>query len=135
MLLDGEIYKKYKALNRWEGPLGLPTAGVQLTPANASDKGVFATFQNGVIWHTPTVGAVALWGRMLKLYAAIDYERSWLGYPTTSCDPTRTDTQQVLKFQGGSIDAAVCGSYFTLEGVPLLQNGLRPAAGKLPPCY
>jgi uncharacterized protein with LGFP repeats len=136
-LVDGDVYQKYKALNRWDGPLGLPTASVLLTPANATDKGVFGSFQNGVIWYTPTVKAVALWGKVLKMYAAIDYERSWLKYPTESCDPNKADNNQNVNFERGSIkiaptNSAGCGTYYEISGLPRLQNG---TASTNPPCY
>lgn len=126
-LVDGDVYQKYKALNRWNGPLGLPTASVLLTPDNAIDKGVFGSFQNGTIWYTPTVGAVALWGKVLKLYAAIDYERSWLKYPTESCDPNKKDENQSVAFQGGKIGISAngCGNYYSPAG------GLRDKDNKI----
>lgn len=130
-LVDGDVYQKYKALNRWNGPLGLPTASVLLTPANATDKGVFGSFQNGTIWHTPTVGAVALWGKVLKLYAAIDYERSWLKYPTESCDPNKGDENQSVAFQGGKIgiSSTGCGNYYSLAGGLRDQKNNIPSSG------
>lgn len=135
-LVDGDVYKKYKVLNRWDGPLGLPTASVLLTPANATDKGVFGSFQNGTIWYTPTVGAVALWGKVLKLYASVDYERSWLKYPTASCDPNKGDVNQSVAFQGGKIgvsSSGTCGNYYDKSDLSVFQNGTRGTG--TPPCY
>ena len=135
-LVDGEVYKKYNTLNRWDGPLGLPTASVLLTPANATDKGVFGSFQNGTIWHTPTVGAVALWGKVLKLYAAIDYERSWLKYPTESCDPNKGDANQSVAFERGKIGVSAngCGNYYSPAG-GLRDKDNKVAASGSSLCY
>jgi LGFP repeat len=134
LLIDGDVYEKYKELNKWDGPLGLPVSSVLLTPAHSSDKGVFASFKNGTIWHTPTVGAVALWGKVLKLYTAVDYERSWLRYPKESCDPKKTDANQKVAFQNGSIGVGSdgkCGNYYDASGLSVLQNGTKGS----PPCY
>ena len=135
-LVYGEVYKKYKDLNRWDGPLGLPTASILVTPANATDKGVFGSFQNGTIWHTPTVGAVALWGKVLKLYAAIDYERSWLKYPTESCDPNKGDANQSVAFERGKIGVSAngCGNYYSPAG-GLRDKDNKVAASGSSLCY
>lgn len=135
-LLDGDVYKKYKELNRWDGPLGLPTTNVKLTVTNASDKGVFASFQNGAIWYSPTSGAAGLWGKVLKLYAAIDWERSWLKYPTESCDPNKGDANQKVSFQNGSIgvgSSGACGNYYDSSGLSVLQTGAKYTSNI--PCY
>jgi hypothetical protein len=131
----GNIYAKYKEFKRWDGPLGLPTSSELNTPANATDKGRFNNFQNGTIWFTPTVGTVALWGKVLKLYAAIDYERSWLKFPKESCDPNKGDANQRVSFQGGSIgvgSTGTCGNYYDTSGLSVSQKGV---SGGTIPCY
>lgn len=134
-LVYGNIYQKYKDLKRWDGPLGLPTSSETPGANSYTDKGRFSLFQNGLIVFRADIGTQAIWGRSYKLWAATDFERGWLRFPTTSCDPTRTDIQQVIKYQGGTVDAASCGSYFTTNGLILYQNGTFPAKGVTPPCY
>lgn len=134
-LVYGNVYAKYKEMGRWDSPLGLPTSSEKDTPTNnpAYAKGRYNDFQNGAIWSFNT-GTYALWGRMLKLYALQDWERGWLKLPTESCDPKKADNKQFVRFQGGNIDGADCGSFFSTTGIPLLKTGVRPSTG-LPPCY
>lgn len=133
--VPGEFYKKYKALNLWDGPLGLPTTGVLDTPNKAVDKGTFVTFKNGTIWNTPAIGTQALWGKILKMWSAIDYERSWLGFPVASCDLNTAEGKQYVRFQKGAIDGASCGNYYSSGGILLYKTGATPTGGAVPPCY
>jgi uncharacterized protein with LGFP repeats len=130
-LFYGNVYAKYKEVGRWDGPLGLPTASELPTPA---DNGRFGTFQNGVIWFFPATGTNAIWGKVLKLYNAIDYERSWLGKPIESCDPKKGDANQRVAFQNGAIgvgNTGTCGNYYDKSGLSVLQTGKIGT----PPCY
>ena len=129
----GEIYKKYLAINRWSSPLGYPISDELPTPA---DNGRFNSFSNGVIWSFPTTGTNALWGKIIKLYLAIDYERSWLGKPTESCDPNKGDANQRVGFENGSVgvgSGGTCGNYYNKSGLSVLQTG--KTSSSVIPCY
>lgn len=133
-LVYGNVYAKYKELGRWDSPLGLPTSSEKDTPAiNPSyAKARYNDFQNGQIWSFST-GTYAIWGRMLKLYGMQDFERGWLKLPTESCDPKKADNKQFVRFQGGNIDAAECGSFYSTSGILVAKNGVKPTG--TPPCY
>lgn len=132
----GSIYKKYKEVNRWDGPLGPPTSGILPTPAQATDKGTFATFKNGGIWSIPATGTQALWGKAYKMWVAVDWERSWLKFPITSCDPSKADNLQSVDFQGGAIKTGpTCGAYFNKDNETVYQNGTKAANVNSIPCY
>jgi hypothetical protein len=138
-LIDGEIYKKYKALDRWDGVLGYPIIdeldlGSKKGRYQHFSKNPAGTPYTAQIYYSAATGAHAFWGRIDKLYDRTGYDSGWLGLPITSCDPARVDKLQVVKFQNGTIDAADCGSYTKPDGTPLKQDGTRPATG-LPPCY
>ena len=135
IVLYGPIYAKYKELKRWDGPLGLPTAAILDTPNKAVDGGTFGTFKNGVIWNTTATKANAIWGKVLKLYAAIDYERSWLGFPKESCDPNKGDASQRVVFQKGAIGVGsdgACGNYYNASGLSVTNKGVTSS---YIPCY
>lgn len=128
----GEIYKKYKALNRWSGILGFPTTDeVDLT----SKKGRYNGFQKGQIYFGTTTGAQAFWGKLETLYAKTGFDTGWLGLPTTSCDPNVAEGKQYVRFQNGAIDAAPCGNYYNTTGLLRYQNGTTPVGTAIPPCY
>lgn len=134
-IVKGEIYAKYKEMGRWDGPLGLPTAGELPTPA---DNGRFGSFQNGTIWSFPATGTHALWGKVLAMYKSIDYERSWLGKPIESCDPKKGDGNQTVAFEKGKIGTSPggkCGTYYEPLGLPRLQNGKSTSDSSTIPCY
>lgn len=136
----GEIYKKYKAVNRWDGPMGVPTSSESNTPTTATDGSKFNEFykgsSRGVIWFTPKSGAQAVWGKALKMYAAPDYERSWLKWPKSSCDPNKADNQQTVDFDNGRIlTGPTCGAYLNKENETVYQNGTRAANVGNIPCY
>ncbi len=133
-LVYGNVYAKYKEVGRWDSPLGLPTSSEINTPSNnpAYAKARYNNFQNGIIWSFST-GTYAFWGRMLKLYGLQDYERGWLKLPTESCDPKKADNKQFVRFQGGNIDGADCGSLYGTDGLIRYKDGSSKTAA--PPCY
>ena len=138
-LVYGTIYKEYLRLGRWNSPLGFPINEVVNTPNTIRDKGYYEGFQNGTIWHSAffNVGG-ALWGKALKMFVAVDYERGWLGYPVESCNPNLTDNQkQSIGFEKGHIllndRTTGCGSYANY-----LKTSYANVQGKLvsnEPCY
>ena len=133
-LVYGDIYKKYKTLNRWDGVLGLPTTSeLKLT----SGKGQYNGFKGGQIYYSTATGSQAFWGKVEKLYAATGYDTGWLGLPTESCDPAKKDANQNVGFQNGRIGVAsdgICGNFYRKDGLSVLSNGNKPASG-IPPCY
>ncbi len=133
-LVYGNVYAKYKEVGRWDSPLGLPTSSEKDTPSinPAYAKGRYNDFQNGAIWSFST-GTYALWGRLMKLYALQDWERGWLKLPTESCDPKKAENKQFIRFQGGNIDAADCGSFYGTNGLIRYKDGTSKTA--TPPCY
>ena len=134
--VHGPIYAKYVATGRWTGPLGYPTGDVSNTPANATDKGTFVTFQTGGIWNTPTIGTQAIWGKAYKMWVAVDWERSWLKYLTTSCDPALADNRQFVRFQNGGINTGpTCPAYSNTNNETVYKDGTRAANVSLIPCY
>ena len=135
IIVSGNIYERYKTSKRWDGPLGLPVEVEKKTVNNAVDKGLYVSFKNGVIWFTPTTGAHATWGKIQKLYVAVDWERSFLKFPVSSCDPNVSEGNQVVRFQGGVINGASCGSYQNTLGETVYQNGTRAANVRDIPCY
>lgn len=109
-LVYGEIYKKYKALGRWNSVLGRPTSSEVPGQNNLPDKGRFSHFERGLITFTGNTGANAIWGKVLRMWEKTDWERGWLGFPTQSCNPN--SSSQVVVFERGSIDAGSgCDSY------------------------
>ena len=136
VIIHGDIYKKYKEVNRWNGPLGLPTSNIVLTAANVTDKGTYMTFATGAIFSTPTTGAQALWGKAYKMWVAQDWERGWLKFPITSCDVAKADNLQSVDFQGGSVRTGpTCPAYLNRSNETVYVNGTRAANVGLIPCY
>ena len=132
VMVYGQIYKKYKELKRWEGPLGLPTSSeLDLS----SKKGMYNTFEKGQIYWGANTGAHAFWGKIDKLYKSAGYDGGWLGLPTTSCDINVAEGKQYVRFQNGAIDGATCGNYYAVGGLLRYQNGTTPGSGQVPPCY
>lgn len=129
----GEIYKKYKALNRWNGPLGLPTNSESDL---SSKRGRFNTFSKGQIYYGSVTGAQAFWGKIDLLYKAAGYDGGWLGLPTSSCDMGVTEGKQLVRFEKGVINGlSTCGSYQNPQGETLYQNGTKASNPANVPCY
>jgi hypothetical protein len=83
----------------WEhGPLGYPTTD----ETQALGDGRCNHFENGSIYWTPSTEAHDVRGDIKSLWAAMGWERSLLGYPTTDEIPIARDGR-VNHFQGGSI--------------------------------
>jgi LGFP repeat len=126
----GEIYRKYKATGRWNGPLGYPTSSETAGYNNLPDKGRFNFFQNGMIAFSGATGAQALWGKLQKLWEKTDNERGWLGFPKESCKLNAAI--QVVNFQHGSIGTGDgCDGYN--NGGYYVDVNASTASGKV--CY
>jgi uncharacterized protein with LGFP repeats len=81
-------------------PLGSPTSDEQATNPAA---GRFAHFERGSIYWSPSTGAHNVQGFIYQKWAALGYERSFLGYPTTDDAPTSPAGGYYSKFQKGAI--------------------------------
>ncbi|MGY1751479.1 hypothetical protein ACI783_19745, partial [Modestobacter sp. SYSU DS0511] len=103
----------------WErGPLGYPTTSAT---ALAVGGGRFAHFQGGSVYWSPVTGARVLRGPVREAWAAVGWERSVLGYPTTDVRTTPDGKAQYAHFQGGSV-------YWTqATGARVLTAELRAA--------
>jgi uncharacterized protein with LGFP repeats len=82
------------------GALGYPTSDV-LTAADG--VGRYATFQNGVIFWSPSTGARAVLAPVQAAWAALGAEHGALGYPTTGTAVTGDKVGRYQHFQKGSI--------------------------------
>ncbi|MGP4015407.1 PQQ-dependent sugar dehydrogenase [Saccharopolyspora sp. 5N708] len=66
----------------WElGPLGYPTTDELITPDGVGHYNHFT--KAGSIYWTPSTGAHEVYGRIREHWAALGWERSYLGYPTS----------------------------------------------------
>lgn len=124
----GEIYKKYKDLNRWNGPLGTPTTS-ELN-LNGRTKGRYNAFANGQIYWTPKYGATAFWGKVMRMYEQTGWDNGWLGLPTQSCKPN--SNSQLVIFEHGSIDVGNGCDTYNNKGYYTDVSG-KVVGGK--PCY
>lgn len=92
----GEIYKKWGSLNYDGGFLGKPMSDETRTP---DGKGRFNVFEGGSIYWTATTGAHSVGGKIRDGWAALGWETSWLGYP--SSDEYDIQGGKGQNFQGG----------------------------------
>ncbi|MDQ3789803.1 MAG: PKD domain-containing protein, partial [Actinomycetota bacterium] len=76
----GAIHTRYRA-DGAEGALGYPTIDEGFTP---SRTGHWCQFQRGTILWTAGTGAWTVRGAIRARYAALGYERSYLGYPKSN---------------------------------------------------
>ena len=135
----GEIYKKYKAVNRWDGPLGLPViseSNGQTAGSRYNDFAKTGSTVTGAIIFNSTTGAQAVWGKIYTLWGKTNWDIGWLGLPTESSDPNKADANQKVSFQKGSIGVGsngTCGNYYDNSGLSVFQNGTKGTG--TPPCY
>ena len=99
--VGGAINERYWLLDGSAGPLGLPLSSEFGLPAPA--YGFYQNFERGNVYWTPALGAHAVLGEVFRRYAAMGYERSWLGLPVTDEQPTPRKRGAYSHFQGGSI--------------------------------
>jgi hypothetical protein len=99
----GAVYGAW-ARAGWEGGrLGFPVTDETVTPGGA---GRFNHFERGSVYWTPATGAHVVEGAILRRWAALGWERSSLGFPTS--DEYAVPGGRRSDFEGGSItwDAA-----------------------------
>jgi uncharacterized protein with LGFP repeats len=139
-VLGGVVYDRW-ATSGWEtGPLGLPVTDLAVAP----DKvGLFAHFQKGSIYWTPTTGARLLDKAVYDAWAVTGWENGPLGYPISEVRTTPNGKAQYVDFQRGSIYSSAATGAHALTGVVYdawgatgWENGLLglpvSAAGKTP---
>jgi len=96
----GAIGQKWAALGRERSFLGYPLTDETGTP---DGHGRYNHFQGGSIYWTPPTGAHEVHGLIRGKWAALGWERSFLGYPLTDETPTPDSIGRYNHFQGGSI--------------------------------
>ncbi|GAA2018856.1 hypothetical protein WDZ16_09160 [Pseudokineococcus marinus] len=101
-LVRGTIRDHWAGMGFERSPLGFPTTDEARTP---DGKGAYSHFQGGSVYSTAATGAHDVRGGIRDRWAAMGWERSVLGYPTS--DETRTPDGRgaYSHFQGGSIYA------------------------------
>ncbi|MCE7008676.1 AbfB domain-containing protein [Kibdelosporangium philippinense] len=95
--VSGEALTKYRASGgpKWR----LPIIDTTATP---DKKGTYTHFVNGLsIYWTPDTGAHLVYGAIRGRWEAMDWERSYLGYPKT--DEEQVGNLRRSTFQGGYI--------------------------------
>ncbi len=84
----------------WEHSfLGYPLTDELTTPDGI---GRYNHFQGGSIYWSPSTGAHCVYGAIRDKWAALGWERSWLGYPTSDEQPF-SENGRVSTFERGAI--------------------------------
>jgi hypothetical protein len=96
--VHGAIYGAW-ARTGWEaGRLGFPTTDETVT---SDQVGRYNHFEGGSVYWSPSTGAHVVEGAIRGRWAALGWERSYLGYPTS--DEYAVPGGRRTDFQGGSI--------------------------------
>ena len=77
----GAINAHWTRLGREQGPMGYPVTDESITPDQVGRYNHFD--RAGSIYWTPTTGAQEVYGAIRSRWAALGWERSYLGYPTS----------------------------------------------------
>jgi uncharacterized protein with LGFP repeats len=139
-VLGGVVYDRWAAAG-WETSwLGLPVTDLAVAP----DKvGLFAHFQKGSIYWTPSTGARLVDKASYDAWAKTGWENGPLGYPVTDLATTPNGRARYVHFQRGSVYSSAATGARALSG-PVLdawsaggwENGLLGLpvsdAGKTP---
>ncbi|MFQ1004377.1 DNRLRE domain-containing protein [Modestobacter sp. SSW1-42] len=121
--VQGAIRDKWAALGWQASTLGYPT-----TDDTAATGGNFSHFQRGSIYYSPTTGAHNVQGAIRDKWAALGWQASTLGYPTT--DELPIADGQYNQFTGGVIYFSASTGAHTVVGETLnYWNGLAGAVG------
>ncbi|MBT1003452.1 hypothetical protein KIH31_12650 [Paenarthrobacter sp. DKR-5] len=107
----GAIRTVYGQSGYENGPLGYPTSD---EVGGQKDGGVYQTYQGGAINWTSTLGAHITKGAIRSAWAAQDYERGSLGYPTSNEVGYQKDGGVYQTYQGGAINwTSTLGAHIT----------------------
>jgi M6 family metalloprotease-like protein len=100
--VHGAIRSKWSSLGWERGFLGYPLTDEMTTP---DGKGKYTHFQGGSIYWTSATGAHEVHGLIRERWAALGWEKSFLGYPLTDelVTPGFGGYGRYSKFQGGAI--------------------------------
>ena len=98
IVLDDAIGARYSASGWTRGFLGFPTGDAGGLSVRG---GRLQHFQNGYIYWSPATGAQAVFGGIRGYYAANQYERGFLGYPTSGEIAVPKGVRQ--DFEGGKV--------------------------------
>ena len=96
----GPIAERHSVLGGATGVLGRALHDERSTPDGV---GRYVEYERGLIYWTPATGAWAVWGAIRARYAALRWEVSPLGYPTSDEQATSDGRGRVSRFQHGSI--------------------------------
>jgi len=101
-LVSGAIRDKWRDIG-WENGIGYPLTDEVGTP---DGFGRFNHFQKASIYWTPQLGSHFVGGAIRERWAALGWERRYLGYPITdetNVDPSKPDSMRYSNFEHGSI--------------------------------
>ncbi|GAB3357549.1 hypothetical protein GCM10027300_27930 [Modestobacter lapidis] len=115
-VLGGVVYDRWAASGWENGPLGLPVTDLAVAPDGV---GLFAHFEHGSIYWTPTTGARLLPEPVYAAWAGTGWENGPLGYPVSDVAGTPNGTAQYVHFQGGSVYVSAATGARALSG-PIL---------------
>jgi uncharacterized protein with LGFP repeats len=115
--VSGSFRDLYGTLGYENGCLGYPTS--QELPSR--DGGVYQQFQGGVAYWSPSSGAHALCGDLLRAYGSTGYENGFLGYPTS--DEYGIAGGRRVDFQHGYVEwSPSTGARVTGPAVPVVTT-------------
>lgn len=100
MEVHGSIRQRYVEMNGPDGWLGFPLSNETATP---DGTGRYNHFEHGSIYWHPATGAFEIHGAIRERWAALGYERGWLGYPKSDEVKFDDDGGRVSFFQHGAI--------------------------------
>lgn len=98
--VHGAIRDKWASLGWEQSFLGFPVTDETGTP---DGSGRYNHFQGGSIYWTPATGAHEVHGAIRDKWAALGWERSFLGYPTSDEASTPDGRGRISQFQNGTI--------------------------------
>lgn len=89
----------------WNAAGGLSGLGAPIGDTNAISprSGLYQWFTNGSIWWSPATGAHTIAGNIRDKWAALNYESSWLGFPTGDQVTVDGGSGAYQEFEHGSI--------------------------------
>jgi len=92
------VDNKYEWLRQHGFDLGSPIRDEAVLPDGI---GHFRVYRQGSIYWHPSIGAFEVHGAIRELWASLNWEKGWLGYPTS--DESTMDGGRYNNFQHGSI--------------------------------
>ncbi|HEX4429838.1 MAG TPA: fibronectin type III domain-containing protein [Frankiaceae bacterium] len=114
-VVRGNILVKYKAIGASAGIIGYPTSDDAASPDGVGRYGHFA---KGALYWSPKSGAHVVLGAIEAKWAAVGWERSGLGYPTTDETITPDKVGRYNHFSYGSIYwTPALGAHYVLGAI------------------